>query len=43
MRNWDFSEEGIACTTEKDRQDAERVCQQLAIPFHEVFLDLHSI
>ena len=37
MSNWDSSEDGLGhdCN-ERDRKDAERVCQQLGIGFHEV-------
>ncbi|KAF7668287.1 hypothetical protein LDENG_00021530 [Lucifuga dentata] len=36
MKNWDSLDESGVCTTEKDCEDAYRVCQTLDIPFHEV-------
>ncbi|XP_073336733.1 mitochondrial tRNA-specific 2-thiouridylase 1 [Pagrus major] len=36
MKNWDLLDETGVCTTEKDCEDAYRVCQSLDIPFHQV-------
>ncbi|XP_061770440.1 mitochondrial tRNA-specific 2-thiouridylase 1 isoform X2 [Nerophis ophidion] len=36
MKNWDSLDESGVCTTEKDCEDAYRVCQSLDIPFHQV-------
>ncbi|XP_029317815.1 mitochondrial tRNA-specific 2-thiouridylase 1 [Cottoperca gobio] len=36
MKNWDSLDETGVCTTEKDCEDAYRVCQSLDIPFHQV-------
>ncbi|XP_077957725.1 mitochondrial tRNA-specific 2-thiouridylase 1 [Gasterosteus aculeatus] len=36
MKNWDSLDESGTCTTEKDCEDAYRVCQALDIPFHQV-------
>ncbi|XP_076010581.1 mitochondrial tRNA-specific 2-thiouridylase 1 [Genypterus blacodes] len=36
MKNWDSLDERGVCTTEKDCEDAYRVCQALDITFHEV-------
>ncbi|XP_026182525.1 mitochondrial tRNA-specific 2-thiouridylase 1 isoform X1 [Mastacembelus armatus] len=36
MKNWDSLDERGVCTTEKDCEDAYRVCQFLDIPFHQV-------
>ncbi|KAM7378060.1 hypothetical protein PAMA_013116 [Pampus argenteus] len=36
MKNWDSMEESGVCTSEKDCEDAHRVCQSLDIPFHQV-------
>nr|XP_020457153.1 mitochondrial tRNA-specific 2-thiouridylase 1 isoform X1 [Monopterus albus] len=36
MKNWDSLDEKGLCTTEKDCEDAYRVCQALDIPFHQV-------
>lgn len=36
MKNWDSLDESGVCTTEKDCEDAYRVCQTLDIPFHQV-------
>uniref|UniRef100_A0A8D0DH55 Mitochondrial tRNA-specific 2-thiouridylase 1 n=1 Tax=Sander lucioperca TaxID=283035 RepID=A0A8D0DH55_SANLU len=36
MKNWDSLDERGVCTTEKDCEDAYRVCQTLDIPFHQV-------
>ncbi|XP_054480546.1 mitochondrial tRNA-specific 2-thiouridylase 1 [Anoplopoma fimbria] len=36
MKNWDSLDERGVCTTEKDCEDAYRVCQSLDIPFHQV-------
>ncbi|KAA8580018.1 hypothetical protein FQN60_005553 [Etheostoma spectabile] len=36
MKNWDSLDERGVCTTEKDCEDAFRVCQTLDIPFHQV-------
>uniref|UniRef100_A0A3B4UDW7 Mitochondrial tRNA-specific 2-thiouridylase 1 n=1 Tax=Seriola dumerili TaxID=41447 RepID=A0A3B4UDW7_SERDU len=36
MKNWDSLDEKGICTTEKDCEDAYRVCQILDIPFHQV-------
>ncbi|XP_061815757.1 mitochondrial tRNA-specific 2-thiouridylase 1 isoform X2 [Nerophis lumbriciformis] len=36
MKNWDSLDESGVCTTEKDCEDAYKVCQSLDIPFHQV-------
>ncbi|XP_068442798.1 mitochondrial tRNA-specific 2-thiouridylase 1 isoform X1 [Clinocottus analis] len=36
MKNWDSLDESGVCNTEKDSEDAYRVCQTLDIPFHQV-------
>ncbi|KAK2883177.1 mitochondrial tRNA-specific 2-thiouridylase 1 isoform X1 [Channa argus] len=36
MKNWDSLDERGVCTTERDCEDAYRVCQSLDIPFHQV-------
>ncbi|XP_076577846.1 mitochondrial tRNA-specific 2-thiouridylase 1 [Chaetodon auriga] len=36
MKNWDSLDESGVCSTEKDCEDAYRVCQTLDIPFHQV-------
>ncbi|XP_017285415.1 mitochondrial tRNA-specific 2-thiouridylase 1 [Kryptolebias marmoratus] len=36
MRNWDSLDERGVCTTERDCEDAYRVCQILDISFHQV-------
>ncbi|KAK5849198.1 hypothetical protein PBY51_008858 [Eleginops maclovinus] len=36
MKNWDSLDESGVCNTEKDCEDAYRVCQSLDIPFHQV-------
>lgn len=36
MKNWDSLDERGVCATEKDCEDAYRVCQTLDIPFHQV-------
>ncbi|XP_059182292.1 mitochondrial tRNA-specific 2-thiouridylase 1 isoform X3 [Centropristis striata] len=36
MKNWDSLDERGVCSTEKDCEDAYRVCQSLDIPFHQV-------
>ncbi|XP_031721711.1 mitochondrial tRNA-specific 2-thiouridylase 1 [Anarrhichthys ocellatus] len=36
MKNWDSLDESGVCTTEKDCEDAYRVCRTLDIPFHQV-------
>ncbi|XP_068163267.1 mitochondrial tRNA-specific 2-thiouridylase 1 isoform X2 [Antennarius striatus] len=36
MKNWDSLDETGVCTTERDSDDARRVCQTLDIPFHQV-------
>ncbi|KAM9705324.1 mitochondrial tRNA-specific 2-thiouridylase 1 [Menidia menidia] len=36
MRNWDPLEEGGFCSSERDCEDAHRVCQRLDVPFHQV-------
>uniref|UniRef100_A0A4W6E3Y9 Mitochondrial tRNA-specific 2-thiouridylase 1 n=1 Tax=Lates calcarifer TaxID=8187 RepID=A0A4W6E3Y9_LATCA len=36
MKNWDSLDERGVCTTERDCEDAYRVCQTLDIPFHQV-------
>lgn len=36
MKNWDSLDESGVCATEKDCEDAYRVCQTLDIPFHQV-------
>lgn len=36
MKNWDSLDERGVCNTEKDCEDAYRVCQTLDIPFHQV-------
>ncbi|XP_060928901.1 mitochondrial tRNA-specific 2-thiouridylase 1 [Limanda limanda] len=36
MKNWDPVDESGVCSTEKDCEDAYRVCHTLDIPFHQV-------
>ncbi|XP_049807201.1 mitochondrial tRNA-specific 2-thiouridylase 1 [Schistocerca nitens] len=36
MKNWDVIDETGACTSQKDEEDAEWVCNKLQIPFHRV-------
>lgn len=36
MKNWDSLDERGVCTTERDCEDAYRVCQSLDVPFHQV-------
>ncbi|XP_071389957.1 mitochondrial tRNA-specific 2-thiouridylase 1 isoform X1 [Centroberyx affinis] len=36
MKNWDSLDERGVCSSEKDCEDAYRVCQTLNIPFHQV-------
>ncbi|KAM6986094.1 mitochondrial tRNA-specific 2-thiouridylase 1 [Aplochiton taeniatus] len=36
MKNWDSLDEKGVCSSEKDCEDAYRVCQTLDIPFHQV-------
>lgn len=36
MKNWDSLDESGVCTTEKDCEDAHRVCKALDIPFHQL-------
>ncbi|XP_051911166.1 mitochondrial tRNA-specific 2-thiouridylase 1 isoform X2 [Hippocampus zosterae] len=36
MKNWDSLDENGVCATEKDCEDAYKVCQMLDIPFHQV-------
>ncbi|KAM4615087.1 mitochondrial tRNA-specific 2-thiouridylase 1 isoform 1-T1 [Polymixia lowei] len=36
MKNWDSLDEKGVCTSERDCEDAYRVCQSLNIPFHQV-------
>ncbi|XP_042849486.1 mitochondrial tRNA-specific 2-thiouridylase 1 isoform X2 [Panthera tigris] len=36
MKNWDSLDEHGVCTTDRDCEDAYRVCQILDIPFHQV-------
>ncbi|XP_056878080.1 mitochondrial tRNA-specific 2-thiouridylase 1 isoform X1 [Takifugu flavidus] len=36
MKNWDPLDERGVCTTEKDCEDAYKVCQILDLPFHQV-------
>lgn len=36
MRNWDSLDEKGVCSTEKDCEDAYRVCQSLDVPFHQM-------
>ncbi|XP_008291021.1 mitochondrial tRNA-specific 2-thiouridylase 1 isoform X2 [Stegastes partitus] len=36
MKNWDSLDESGTCATERDCEDAYRVCQSLDIPFHQV-------
>uniref|UniRef100_A0A673C752 Mitochondrial tRNA-specific 2-thiouridylase 1 n=1 Tax=Sphaeramia orbicularis TaxID=375764 RepID=A0A673C752_9TELE len=36
MKNWDSLDESGVCTTEKDCEDAHRVCRALDIPFHQL-------
>ncbi|XP_076153260.1 mitochondrial tRNA-specific 2-thiouridylase 1 [Alosa pseudoharengus] len=36
MKNWDSLDEKGVCTTERDCEDAYKVCRQLDIPFHQV-------
>lgn len=36
MKNWDSLDESGVCTTERDCEDAYKVCRMLDIPFHQV-------
>lgn len=36
MKNWDILDEKGVCTSERDCEDAYKVCQSLDIPFHQV-------
>ncbi|XP_020307731.1 mitochondrial tRNA-specific 2-thiouridylase 1 [Oncorhynchus kisutch] len=36
MKNWDSLDENGVCSSEKDCEDAYKVCQNLDIPFHQV-------
>uniref|UniRef100_A0A3P8VYH6 Mitochondrial tRNA-specific 2-thiouridylase 1 n=1 Tax=Cynoglossus semilaevis TaxID=244447 RepID=A0A3P8VYH6_CYNSE len=36
MKNWDSLDEQGVCTTDKDCEDAYKVCKTLDIPFHQV-------
>uniref|UniRef100_A0A4W4G856 Mitochondrial tRNA-specific 2-thiouridylase 1 n=1 Tax=Electrophorus electricus TaxID=8005 RepID=A0A4W4G856_ELEEL len=36
MKNWDSLDEKGSCTSEKDCEDAYKVCQLLDMPFHQV-------
>lgn len=36
MKNWDSLDERGVCTSERDCEDAYKVCQMLDIPFHQV-------
>uniref|UniRef100_H2S6F5 Mitochondrial tRNA-specific 2-thiouridylase 1 n=1 Tax=Takifugu rubripes TaxID=31033 RepID=H2S6F5_TAKRU len=36
MKNWDPLDERGVCTTEKDCEDAYKVCQILDLPFNQV-------
>ena len=36
MKNWDSLDEKGVCNSEKDCEDAYKVCQALDIPFHQV-------
>ncbi|KAM9823717.1 mitochondrial tRNA-specific 2-thiouridylase 1 [Neosynchiropus ocellatus] len=36
MKNWDSLDESGTCSTERDCEDAHRVCQALGMPFHQV-------
>ncbi|XP_034019268.1 mitochondrial tRNA-specific 2-thiouridylase 1 isoform X2 [Thalassophryne amazonica] len=36
MKNWDLTDERGICTTDKDCEDAQKVCQILDVPFHQV-------
>lgn len=36
MKNWDSLDEKGECSSEKDCEDAYRVCQSLDVPFHQV-------
>ncbi|XP_012680643.2 mitochondrial tRNA-specific 2-thiouridylase 1 [Clupea harengus] len=36
MKNWDSLDEKGVCTSERDCEDAYKVCRQLDIPFHQV-------
>ena len=36
MKNWDLTDEYGRCTSDKDREDAEYVCDHLKIPLHHV-------
>ncbi|CAL1568692.1 unnamed protein product [Knipowitschia caucasica] len=36
MKNWDSLDESGVCTSDKDCEDAYKVCQTLDIPFHQV-------
>jgi tRNA-specific 2-thiouridylase len=36
MKNWEEDDTDTYCSAHQDREDAEKVCQQLNIPFHTV-------
>lgn len=36
MKNWDSLDERGVCTTERDCEDAYKVCRMLDMPFHQV-------
>ncbi|MBN3291213.1 MTU1 thiouridylase, partial [Polypterus senegalus] len=36
MKNWDFLDERGLCSSERDAEDAYKVCRVLDIPFHQV-------
>ncbi|XP_022300440.2 mitochondrial tRNA-specific 2-thiouridylase 1-like [Crassostrea virginica] len=36
MKNWDEKDEKGHCTSDRDKEDAQFVCQHIGIPFHEV-------
>lgn len=36
MKNWDSLDESGVCTSERDCEDAYKVCRMLDMPFHQV-------
>lgn len=36
MKNWDSLDERGVCTSERDCEDAYKVCRMLDMPFHQV-------
>ena len=36
MKNWDSANEKGECMADKDREDAQLVCDHIGIPLHEV-------